>query len=44
MSIDVALTKPENVLGGHDVHHEEPIASLYLPIGQAEQAGIFSAT
>lgn len=37
MAIDVALTAPENVLAGHDVHHAEPVVSLYLPGGHAEQ-------
>ena len=37
VSIAVAFTAPEYVLGRHDVHHEEPVTSLYLPSWHAEQ-------
>jgi len=44
VSIDVAFTAPENVLGRHDVHHAEPIVSLYLPITHATHGLFFSGT
>jgi hypothetical protein len=40
VAIDVAFISAENVLAGHDVHHVEPIVSLYLPIAHAEHGGI----
>ena len=36
MASDVALTAPENVPGGHDVHQTEPVVFLYLPSAHAE--------